>query len=155
MNEQQNILKAHKLGEIPYLVELSQTLLYFSHKFCYHPNHSNTRMCSQVFGISPQCIAWPYVHWEPLPRGIRRCPSPTSSSSAHLSETALASFHLRALGAAFLASWVVLPQTSIWLMLFSSGLCSNIIFSVRPRNEMKQNRKLACLFPHPQFIFYL
>ena len=99
------------------------------------PNHSNTKMSSQVFRISPSASYGPTSIKSPSLMWSATAVFPTSSSNLHLSQTTLASFHLRALGMPFLASWMVPSQTSIWLTLFSSlGLCSNIIFSVRPRN---------------------
>lgn len=99
------------------------------------PNHSNTKMSSQVFRISPSALYGPTSIKSPSLMWSATAVFPTSSSNLHLSQTTLASFHLRALGMPFLASWMVPFQTSIWLTLFSSsGLCSNIIFSVRPRN---------------------
>ena len=99
------------------------------------PNHSNTKMSSQVFRISPSASYGPTSIESPSLMWSATAVFPTSSSNLHLSQTTLASFHLRALGMPFLASWMVPSQTSIWLTLFSSsGLCSNIIFSVRPRN---------------------
>ena len=99
------------------------------------PNHSNTKMSSQVFRISPSALYGPTSIKSPSLMWSATAVFPTSSSNLHLSQTTLASFHLRALGMPFLASWMVPSQTSIWLTLFSSlGLCSNIIFSVRPRN---------------------